>query len=557
MTNTSSSSLKPLLLALLVFLLQNPYAQTIQWASKVKACSSEFKDKDKSLRYRAVQVLDQPNVLPQGGESPCAWSPKKKSKIGKEWIHVAFVNPMQIKQVAIAESYNCGTIVCVKLIDEEGKYHKIKTFTQAKTGETSRMYNVYMPLTEYKVKEVIVCLKTSLIKGWNHIDAIGISDSNEPIKAKINNAPEKENIALEILSTNVNSEYSDLKPIISPDGKTLYFVRKEHPDNIGPEKKDDIWVSDFGPNGWELAYQLPAPLNNNGHNYVNGVSADGSKVLLGNIYGSNTNKGIGMSASNFDGEKWSFPYTLNITNYYNFSEFMEAHVTSDFKVIVMSVWRKDTYGAKDLYVSFDRGGNNWSQPLNLGRTINTASTEMAPFLAADGKTLYFASTGFSGYGGYDMYMSQRLDDTWQNWSKPLNMGPVINSNGHDTYLSLDANGEYAFLSRSSQASDSRADIYKIKLAEETRPEKMQVIEILLDGIEDHEHALLTYSKIDDPNSKTSVYSLLGKEDQVFRITTQMSGFYQIKIELEGYQSIEMEMGVSNYQPLTLKMEKNP
>jgi hypothetical protein len=102
----------------------------------------------------------------------------------------------------------------------------------------------------------------------------------------------------------------------------------------------------------------------------------------------------------------------------------------------MSVQREDGQGDRDLYVSFMSNDSTWSQPLNLADVINTAGEESAPFLASDDKTLYFSSNGFSGYGGTDIYVSRRLDDTWTSWSEPENLGPEINSPLEDLFFNI-------------------------------------------------------------------------------------------------------------------------
>ena len=81
-------------------------SQRVQWAHEVVGFSSEFVDDKSSPRWRASQVLGKPSVMPQGGASACAWSPKKENR-GKQWIHVRYKEPMQIKQVAVAENSNC------------------------------------------------------------------------------------------------------------------------------------------------------------------------------------------------------------------------------------------------------------------------------------------------------------------------------------------------------------------------------------------------------------------------------------------------------------------
>jgi len=99
--------------------------------------------------------------------------------------------------------------------------------------------------------------------------------------------------------------------------------------------------------------------------------------------------------------------------------------------------------------------------LNLGAIVNTMAEESAPFLAIDDKTLYFSSKGFSGFGGSDIYVSKRLDDTWTNWSAPENMGKAINSPQEDVFFNIPANSEYAYYSRG--ITDDNTDIFSVKL----------------------------------------------------------------------------------------------
>ena len=82
----------------------------------------------------------------------------------------------------------------------------------------------------------------------------------------------------------------------------------------------------------------------------------------------------------------------------------------------MGIQRTDSYGECDIYVSFFQSNNVWTEPMNLGSVINTKEMDEDAFLAADNVTLYFESKGHGGFGGFDVFMSKRLDDTWKNWS---------------------------------------------------------------------------------------------------------------------------------------------
>jgi len=117
----------------------------------------------------------------------------------------------------------------------------------------------------------------------------------------------------------------------------------------------------------------------------------------------------------------------------------------------------NSIGEEDLYISLKSEDGQWTIPENLGATVNTRGFEISPFLSEDGKTLFFASDGHSGYGGADIFMSRRLYESWVIWSKPINLGKEINSDGFDAYLSLYKNYEAYFVST---RENDFADIYR-------------------------------------------------------------------------------------------------
>jgi outer membrane protein OmpA-like peptidoglycan-associated protein len=151
----------------------------------------------------------------------------------------------------------------------------------------------------------------------------------------------------------------------------------------------------------------------------------------------------------------------------------------------MSIEREDSEGGRDLYVSFYRHDTKtWTIPKNLGATINSAATELTPFLAADNQTLYFASNGISGYGETDMFFCKRIDDSWTNWTEPINMGKPFNSEDWDAAYSLDAQGEYAYyISYQNTANNSNnADIFRAKLPTILRPKPVEKIDLALNAL---------------------------------------------------------------------------
>jgi OmpA-OmpF porin, OOP family len=439
------------------------HAQEVQWATKVIEFSSELTP----VQYSAQQVLGKPNVLPSGGQSPNAWAPDKPRR--KEFLKVGFDRPISIRQIAIAESHNPSAIFRVFAYDEAGQEHLINTLNPKAVPLRGRMLNLFVEQTPYNVAAVKIEFDGAAVPDYFGIDAIAISNVNYPIIADI---PKLQLLAsglvIEALDKNVNSEYSELNPLLSPDGKTLYFSRKNHPGNIGGEKdKEDIWFSELDSTGqWQLAKNMGRRFNNNEPNFINSIQSvtpDGrtAVMLLGNKYLDNGKMQAGVSISSNVGGTWSKPVALTITNDYNFHLKANYFLTNNRKTLIMSVEREDSRGDRDLYVSFMQEDSVWTEPLNLGDVINTAAEESAPFLAADDKTLYFSSNGFSGYGGNDIYASKRLDDTWTNWSDPENLGPEINSTLEDLFFNIPASSEYAYYSRG--VSESNTDIFRVKL----------------------------------------------------------------------------------------------
>jgi len=451
------------------------HAQVVQWATKVIEFSSELTP----VQYAAEQALGKPNVLPATGQNPSAWTPDKPKRA--EFIKLGYANPINIQQIAIAESYNPGSVYKVYTYDESGKEYLVHTFNPMSVPLKGRMLNVFVEKTSYKVAAVKLEFDGKALPDYFSLDAVAISDSNYPIIANID-LPDllSKGIVVEQLDKTVNSEFSELNPLLSPDGKTLYFSRRNHPENIGGvNDKEDIWYSEMGPDGkWMLAKNMGPQFNNEFPNFVNAVSSatpDGKAALLvlGNKYLDKGKMLAGVSISSNVGGTWTNPKPINIEDDYNYNEKANYFLANTRKTMIMSVEREDSKGGRDLYASFAKNDTTWSKPLNLGPIVNSVGEESAPFLASDDRTLYFSSNGFSGYGGNDVYVSKRLDDTWTNWTEPENMGPDINSKLDDLFFNIPSSSEFAYYSKG--ITEDNTDIFRVKLPMFLSPEPIVIV----------------------------------------------------------------------------------
>ncbi|MCU0358708.1 MAG: OmpA family protein [Cyclobacteriaceae bacterium] len=233
----------------------------------------------------------------------------------------------------------------------------------------------------------------------------------------------------------INSVYDEQNPVISPDGQMMFLTIRNHPNNVDSRRDPgDIWISTWNGTSWSTPVHGGNLINDRAYNTVAGVSPDGSWILLLHHYdpsGQARTQGISISRKNGNG--WSRPENIFITYFQNRSSIISGALSDDGNTLIYSAETYGTYGVDDLYVTFRQEDGRWSEPRNLGSTINTQFQEISPSLSADGSTLYFSTNGRRGYGSFDIYSSTRLDDTFIRWTEPENLGTEINTEGRDLY----------------------------------------------------------------------------------------------------------------------------
>lgn len=362
---------------------------------------------------------------------------------------------------------------------------------------------------------------------------------------------------LENLGDSVNCEYDDLTPIITADEKTLYFSRKEHPENLGDEHKDDIWYSTKNDDGsWAKCKNVGPPLNNDGHNFIVSVVPDNNTVLIANTYNPDgTVKGSGLSISNRTVDGWEIPRKIEIEDYYNDSKYVDYCMSPDKNVLLICAERADSYGERDIYACFRKSETGFSKPVNLGPVVNSFTRENSPFIAADNASLYYSSAGKPGYGGLDVFVTRRLDDSWTKWSEPENLGPNINTENYEMGYNIPASGNYAYMV-SNTVPGKMGDIYKVKVPEASKPKPVVLIhgKVLNSKTRTPLEAEISYTNLATnsnvgnarSNPSTGEYQIVLPYGVNYGFSADKTGFYPISenidvTRLDKYTEIEKDL----------------
>ncbi len=424
-------------------------AQSVQWASElIDYSKSDVKDEFNGPR----EVLGEPSVYPGFGMKSGVWVPLSKDK--EAFVMVEYAEPIQVRQVLIAEVFNPGAISKVYLYDESEQEYLVAEPEVGPITPRSRLLSLVVDETPYKVKAVKVVMDGKAVSGYNGIDCIGISGSDEPVSVepKVADFVNPDVVSYEIPG-NVNSPTPEIKPLPSPDGKYLFFSRSFHPDNVGGEDdQEDIWYSEWDASGkkWKDPVNAGKPVNTPDPNFISTITPNGL-IVLGNRYKKSGRLTSGVSTTRMDEDGYfEVPTNLEIAKYMNVAEKADFYMLDNELVLLMAIDDGHSIGEMDLYASFLLEDGTWTQPLNLGETINSKGNEEGPYMAPDGKTIYFSTDGRSGYGGSDVYVSRRIDDSWTNWTEPENLGPGINSEDDDKFLFMPGQGDFAYYSQGNE-----------------------------------------------------------------------------------------------------------
>lgn len=270
----------------------------------------------------------------------------------------------------------------------------------------------------------------------------------------------------------VNRFQPTTQPVLASDG-TLFLDRKLHPDNAdgGVKDPDDVWLARRDASGNWLDAERTTFTSCKRPDIVFSFTSDGLAALVAGTYrkeGGVDVASLAILTRRSSRDLFSDVEPVIIPGLPSLGRNFYAMMSDDRRTILLALERSDGMGGLDLYVSV-RCGENWSAVINCGPSINTPAFEGAPWLAPDGETLYFASSGRDDRRGKsDIYVTRRNGPLWTSWSTPRNLGSCVNTIEDETAFSLIGRGDSALI-HSWDAESGRPGIYVVELTGDVRP----------------------------------------------------------------------------------------
>jgi outer membrane protein OmpA-like peptidoglycan-associated protein len=292
---------------------------------------------------------------------------------------------------------------------------------------------------------------------------------------------------------NINTTAEEYLPMLSPDNELIFFTRKSKEKAMGDlyakEVERFMMATQVDRSAeYNNAEALPPPFNV-GDNYGGvSLSLDNREMFI------TVCKPTGSGYKNCDIYVSEYEQTTNesgktvyrwgglksLGDAVNTSSGWEAQPTlsADGNTLYFATIRENTTPDADgnptidIYYTNRQSDGSWSQAKTIGDQINTSGNDKSPFLHADSRTMYFASNGHLGAGGYDIFYCKEEDS---GWTKPKNIGYPVNSPQDEHGLVVSTDGKVALFASSNVSTAKGLDIFAFDVPKEARPEKVLIL----------------------------------------------------------------------------------
>jgi len=344
------------------------------------------------------------------------------------------------------------------------------------------------------------------------------------------------------------TENDEVFPLISPDGMFIFYTYRYKQRVRNSPALDDVEVFSYAPRLtpldhrdeiYELGIPMQSPPFNDGRNQgAATITIDNKHLyiticeLMRRTFSSVRNCDIYYSQKVED--KWTNLERLgeNINGANSWEA--QPSITADGRVLFFASNRTGGYGGTDIYQSIKDSLGNWGPAINLGPEINTAGNDKSPYIHQDGHTLYFATDGRFGLGGYDLFFTYYMGNG--HWSPPKNIGYPINTENDELGIVVNTQGNKFYFSSNGYSTFGGYDIFVADLYEEARPEKVLFVTGRLQNqngepvknamveLQNTTTLKLTRGLVDPITGQYAIAEII-KEGDEFIITAKRAGMY--------------------------------
>ncbi len=250
-------------------------------------------------------------------------------------------------------------------------------------------------------------------------------------------------------------------PVVTVDGKSIIYTRRN---GITMAYDEDLVIARKNSDGtWQAPESLSPNINSSFNEGTCTISADGRRLIFTSCLGRKGYGSCDLFITEKEGDEWSEP--RNLGNKVNGPEWdSQPALSPDGRTLFFVSNRKGGVGNRDIWMSTLDADDQWTEAVNMGSAINTAAEDVSPFIHPNNRTLYFASNGRTGFGGYDIYYTER---TSEGWSEPENFGAPVNTGEDQVSLFITADGQKGYYSLEDQSNpEVKSVIYEFDIPAE-------------------------------------------------------------------------------------------
>ena len=353
----------------------------------------------------------------------------------------------------------------------------------------------------------------------------------------------------------INTEFDEYWPSLTANEGYFSLTRKlnkrQGQSDFGRGIHEDIYLSKREDGAWGTAQNVGQSINSIGNEGAQSISLDGRYMFFVACDRQGGMGGCDIYYSIHEGKGWTPAINCGApVNTRHWETSPSLSPTGD--VLYFASTRPNGQGKCDIWacrVEIQQDGRlKFSEPINLGPTVNTPEDELSPFIHADNHTLYFSSKGRKGMGGHDIFVTYR--DEKGKWSTPKNIGYPINTCKDETGFVVNAYGDKAYFSSDGQEKNWKGrDIYELTLAEgNMRPaQKMKYATGKIVDADKKQPMQATIDVYGTTSNRTIFRSVSDKESGEFIACVPSDEEYGVNVSKKGYLFFSDNFGNSSQQ----------